>query len=251
MPNQGIVERFLVVNADDLGLSAAVNAGVFAAHERGIVTSASLMVRQSAAPEAAELLAARPGLAVGLHLDLGQWDYVAGEWIQDYRRCDTGSPVAVAAECRAQLDLCRRLLGRDPTHLDSHQHVHQSEPTATVAAAIADELGVPLRNREVRYEGGFYGQSGKGESFTEGIEPGALVRLIETLPRGWTEIGCHPAAAPVPQSSYDTERRLELDALCDPDVRRALDRAGVSLRSFAQFAEVNALGGQAKVDGGL
>ena len=39
-------ERFLVVNADDLGLSAAVNDGIFAAHSEGIVTSASLMVRQ-------------------------------------------------------------------------------------------------------------------------------------------------------------------------------------------------------------
>jgi predicted glycoside hydrolase/deacetylase ChbG (UPF0249 family) len=228
--------RSLVVNADDLGLSAAVNAGVFRAHASGIVTSASLMVRQSAARAAAEQSAAWPGLAVGLHLDLGQWDYAAGEWMLAYSRCDTESAAAVAAECRAQLDVFRKLLGRDPSHLDSHQHVHQSEPTATVAAAIADELGIPLRDREVRYEGGFYGQSGKGESYAEGIEPKTLVRLIESLPAGWTEIGCHPAAAPVPESSYDSERRLELEALCDPDVKRSLDRAGVSLRSFAEFA---------------
>ena len=42
--------RVLIVNADDLGLSEAVNTGIAAAHERGIVTSASLMVRQGAAP---------------------------------------------------------------------------------------------------------------------------------------------------------------------------------------------------------
>ena len=41
--------RFLIVNADDLGLTEAVNAGIFIAWERGIVTSASLMVRQGAA----------------------------------------------------------------------------------------------------------------------------------------------------------------------------------------------------------
>jgi predicted glycoside hydrolase/deacetylase ChbG (UPF0249 family) len=236
MTRSSTAERNLIVNADDLGLTAAVNAGIFAAHAGGIVTSASLMVRQGAAPEAAEQAAARPGLAIGLHLDLGQWDYAAGEWMQAYSRCDTESEAAVAAECRAQLDLFRRLLGRDPSHLDSHQHLHLSEPTASVAARLADDLGVPLRGREVRYEGSFYGQSGKGESYAEGIEPRALVALIESLPVGWTEIGCHPAAAPVPQSSYDGERRLELAALCDPDVRRSLDRADVSLRSFADFA---------------
>jgi predicted glycoside hydrolase/deacetylase ChbG (UPF0249 family) len=227
--------RCLIVNADDLGLSPAVNEGVFAAHERGIVTSATLMVRQAAAPAAAAALSLRPQLAVGLHLDLGQWDYAAGEWTQAYSRCNPESASAVEAECRAQLDLFRRLLGRDPTHLDSHQHVHLSEPTATVAAAIADELGVPLRGREVRYEGGFYGQSGRGEKYPEGIEAANLTALIGSLPAGWTEVGCHPAAGPVPDSSYDSERVVELRTLCDPQVRQALTDAGIALRSFASL----------------
>jgi len=227
--------RCLIVNADDLGLSPAVNEGIFVAHERGIVTSATLMVRQAAAPMAAAALPARPGLGVGLHLDLGQWDYAAGEWMQAYSRCDTESADAVEAECRAQLDLFRRLLGRDPTHLDSHQHVHLSEPTATVVAGIADELGVPLRGREVRYEGGFYGQSGRGEKYPEGIEAASLIALIGSLPAGWSEVGCHPAAGPVPESSYDSERVVELRTLCDPQVRRALAGAGVVLRSFEDF----------------
>jgi predicted glycoside hydrolase/deacetylase ChbG (UPF0249 family) len=46
--------RLLVVNADDFGRSRGVNAGVIAAHERGIVTSASLMVRWPAARGAAD-----------------------------------------------------------------------------------------------------------------------------------------------------------------------------------------------------
>ena len=36
--------RRLVVNADDLGLTAGVNDGILRAHEHGIVTSASLLV---------------------------------------------------------------------------------------------------------------------------------------------------------------------------------------------------------------
>lgn len=227
-------DRFLIVNADDLGLSDAVNAGIFEAHRDGVVTSASLMVRQGAAPAAAEAAAAHPELAVGLHLDLGQWDYENGEWIQAYLHCDTEDRDAVEAECRAQLERFRALLGRDPTHLDSHQHVHESEPVAAVAEALAAELGVPLRNRAIRYEGGFYGQSGKGEPFPEGIAPEALAKLIRELPPGWTEIGCHPAAGPIPTSSYDAERQVELRTLCDPSIREALNVTNVKLCNFAQ-----------------
>jgi len=226
--------RNLVVNADDLGLSAAVNDGIFAAHAEGVVTSASLMVRQGAAPAAAERASDFPDLAIGLHLDLGEWNYEDGEWTLAYSHCDAEDPAAVAAECRAQLERFRALLGRDPTHLDSHQHVHESEPAKGVAEALAGELGVPLRNRAIRYEGGFYGQSGKGEPFPVGITPAQLIELIRSLPPGWTEIGCHPAAGPVPTSSYDAERRVELETLCDPAVKDALEEAGVELRTFAQ-----------------
>ena len=62
-------DRFLIVNADDLGLTRAVNDGIFAAYEEGIVTSASLMVDRPATPAAAEALGDHPDLAVGLHLE--------------------------------------------------------------------------------------------------------------------------------------------------------------------------------------
>jgi predicted glycoside hydrolase/deacetylase ChbG (UPF0249 family) len=229
-----VTDRFLVVNADDLGLCETVNEGILAAHAGGIVTSASLMVRQAAAAAAARRVVEVPRLAVGLHLDLGQWDYVHGEWIQAYGRCDLESAAEVEIECRAQLDLFRSLLDRDPTHLDSHQHVHDSEPVATVVAAVAAELGIPVRGRQIRYEGGFYGQDGKGEPFPESISPASLTRLIRELPVGWTEIGCHPAAGPAP-SSYDRERLAELATLCDPSVHAAVSDSGVELRSFADF----------------
>lgn len=227
-------ERFLIVNADDLGLSEAVNAGVFAAHSAGVVTSASLMVRQGAAPAAAEEAAAHPELAVGLHIDLSEWIYERGEWIQAYLHCDSDDPVEVEAECRAQLERFRALTGRDPTHLDSHQHSHESEPAKGVAEALAAELAVPLRNRAIRYEGGFYGQTGKGEPFPQGITPARLIELIEALPPGWTEIGCHPAAGPVPTSSYNAERQIELAALRDPGVKDQLAASNVYLCSYTQ-----------------
>jgi predicted glycoside hydrolase/deacetylase ChbG (UPF0249 family) len=231
--------RLLIVNADDLGLCDSVNEGIFTAHRRGIVTSATLMVRQPAATMAARAAASLPSLGVGLHLDLGQWDFVDGAWIEAYRRCDTDDPAAVASECRAQLDLFRSLVGRDPSHLDSHQHVHLSEPAAGVTAALATELAIPLRGREVRFEGGFYGQDGKGTPYPETISPDALLTLLASLPAGWTELGCHPAAGAVP-SSYGAERQVELATLCDPRVRAGLLDASIELRSFLDLAAAGA-----------
>jgi chitin disaccharide deacetylase len=227
--------RWLIVNADDLGLSAGVNAGIAEAHEHGIVTSASLMVRAGAASAATALIGDHPQLAVGLHLDVAEWRFEDGEWRLSYERCDPEDPAAVEAECRAQLDAFRELSGRDPTHLDSHQHTHMSEPLASVAVRLAAELDVPLRDRGIRYEGGFYGQTGKGEPYPEGIEPEHLVELIEALPTGWTELGCHPGRGADAGSPYEAERERELRALCDPRVAAAIERAGVELRSFAQL----------------
>jgi len=200
--------RFLIVNADDLGLSAAVNEGVFAAHERGVVTSASLMVDRPAAVAAVEALAEHPDLAVGLHLE--------------------------PDDCWAQLERFRELAGRDPTHLDSHKYVHEAEPVRAVAETMAAELGVPLRNRQIRYEGSFYGRTPDGEPAPETISPEHLIELIRALPPGWTEIGCHPAAGPVPTSSYDAERQVELRTLSDPRVKNLLNVSDVRLCSFAQ-----------------
>lgn len=229
-------ERLLIVNADDLGLSPGVNAGIVRAHADGIVTSASLMVRQPAAREAVALAAEHAALALGLHVDLGQWDYVGGEWVAAYLRCAQADERAVELECRLQLQTFRALLGRDPTHLDSHQHVHDSEPTASVMGALAAELGVPLRGRSIRYEGGFYGQSGRGEPAPEGITPERLSRLIYELAPGWTELACHPGIGVVAESSYGHERQLEVQALCATRVRAGLQRSGVQLCSFADFS---------------
>jgi len=230
-----MAERTLIVNADDLGLSEAVNAGIAAGHEDGVVTSASLMVRMPAAGAAAELSGQLPELAIGLHIDIGEWEHTADEWRLGYQRCDPDDPAAVEAECRDQVAAFRSLLGRDPTHLDSHQHVHRSEPVASVARSLAAELGVPLRGEGIAYEGGFYGQSGKSEPYPEGISVAGLVALIEALPAGVTEIGCHPARGPVPESTYDGERERELESLCDPRVRAAIEDAGIELRSFAEL----------------
>ena len=77
--------RLLIVNADDFGLSEGVNRGIIEAHERGIVTSASLMVLKEFAPDAAAYCREHGRLSLGLHLDLGEWVYDGEAWVAVYR----------------------------------------------------------------------------------------------------------------------------------------------------------------------
>jgi predicted glycoside hydrolase/deacetylase ChbG (UPF0249 family) len=226
--------RYLVVNADDFGLSPGVNRGVVEAHERGIVTSASLLVRWPAAAQAADYTRSRPALSVGLHLDLGEWAYRGGQWVALYEVVRPDDPCAVSDEAQRQLTAFRQMTGRDPTHLDSHQHVHREGPACGVLRDMARRLGVPLRHFSVVcYCGSFYGQTGKGEPFPEAIEVEALKRILASLPAGVTELACHPGHGKGLDSMYREERAREVAALCDPAVRAALEAEGICLVSFA------------------
>jgi chitin disaccharide deacetylase len=231
-------DKLLIVNADDFGRSPGVNEGVIRCHTDGIVTSAGLMVRWPAASDAAAY-ARRANLSLGLHLDLGEWEYGAGEWTARYEVLAEQTPEAVEREIQEQLERFERLTGTTPTHLDSHQHVHRNEPARTALRKLGAELGVPVRHftPAISYSGSFYGQDAKGEAVPEAITVEGLISVIERLPAGVTELGCHPADPTDHESTYDRERALEVATLCDPRVKAAIDHNGVSLRSFADLAE--------------
>jgi len=226
--------RSVIVNADDFGRSTGINRGVIEAHERGIVTSASLMVRSPGAREAADYARRRPRLDIGLHLDLGEWVFRDGSWNLAYEVVSTEDRNAIAAQVQRQLDLFRQICGRNPTHLDSHQHVHRDEPARQVVLAAARQLGVPLRYcaSRIRYRGDFYGQTAEGAPLPEAITTESLLRLLSSLEPGVTEVGCHPGRGDDHGSSYGEERSQEVDVLCDPRVRAFLDSEGIALVSF-------------------
>jgi len=221
----------LIVNADDFGLSAAVNRGIVQAHESGFVTSASLMVR---APGAKEAAAMAGNLSVGLHLDLCEWEYRDEQWQLKYSVVPVDDVRVVSEEVGRQLDAFHSLMGRAPTHLDSHQHIHRDEPVRSVLLAAGRRLNVPVRHfhPQIRYCGMFYGQSDKGYQYPEGISIESLLAVLRELPDGITELGCHPAAGADVDSCYRDERVCEMQTLCNPRVGAALRSAAIELCSF-------------------
>jgi len=194
------------------------------------------MCRWPGAGEAAAYASRRPGLALGLHLDLGEWLFRDGDWKAAYEVLSMDDARAVEHEIRAQIRAFRELVGADPTHIDSHQHVHRVEPVTSVALRIAEEVGVPLRGFDgrVRYCGDFYGRTQEGP-LHEAITAQALTELVRALPDGVTELACHPGEGSESDNEYAGERRLEVAALTDSRVRAALKHEEIRLCSFSEL----------------
>jgi predicted glycoside hydrolase/deacetylase ChbG (UPF0249 family) len=212
--------RRLIVNADDFGFARGVNEGIVDAHVNGILTSTSLMVDRPAAADAARLAREHPRLSVGLHYE------------EDGPEID--EPGHAARTFAAQLARFRELTGAEPTHVDSHHHVHMSR-MSTFAPLVAP-LGVPLRgDGRVQYLGEFYAQPRRGVVELDRVRTPFLLELLsgDGVPAGFTELGCHPARVTDDlHSSYTSEREVELATLTEPDLRARIESLGLRLASY-------------------
>lgn len=229
--------RRVIVNADDFGMSSSVNRGIIETFERGIVRSASLMVRWPGVVEAAAYAKKHPDLSLGIHVDLQEAIFRNGRWSKLYEVVPWKNRQAVRKEVIRQLMLFRRFVGRDPSHLDSHQHIHLREPVRSILIEIAKKLGVPLRHfsQEVQYCGKFYGQSKTGRSLPNRIQKSQLLKIMQSLPQGLTELACHPGKGSglrKLKTIYRFEREQEMKVLCDPQVSIAMKKMGIELGSF-------------------
>jgi predicted glycoside hydrolase/deacetylase ChbG (UPF0249 family) len=225
------VDKCVIVNADDFAASTGINRGILECHQRGVVTSTSLMVTGRATAEAVAMSRDHPALAVGLHFDV---------WGEDEREFDIENVAAVRDEFRRQLEAFHGMLGRMPTHVDSHRHVHRERHLMPLFRELVAPLGVPLRDDgRVNFVGGFYAQWEWKVTNLEYVSVPFLQRLLrEEVPVGWTEVSCHPGyRSPDYDSVYLAEREEEVRTLTDPRIRQAVEELDIRLVSYADYGE--------------
>ncbi len=173
--------KYLIINADDFGMTARVNAAVLRAHTQGILTSASLMVAEEGWQEAVEIARRTPRLGVGLHvvttfdkalLPAGEIPHLVGR----NGRLDTNplrAGLRYAFSKAAQAELKREMeaqfarfakTGLPWSHADGHQHFHMHPKIFGYFLEFCDHYGVhrlrvpqePLRaHRRARGDGSF------------------------------------------------------------------------------------------------
>jgi len=221
--------KYCIVNGDDFGASRGINRGIVEAHCHGVLTSTSLMVNRPASEEAAILSRELPELSIGLHVNITTED---GELV-----VDLAAPDECRTELYRQLERFQDLMGRLPTHIDSHHNVHRSPQLLPHFLDLAQQYRLPLREHSlVRYFPSFYGQW-DGETHLEQISVENLVQMLETEFReGFTELSCHPGYVdPEFSSTYSIERETELQTLCSPIIRSKLAELQIQLIGFREL----------------
>jgi hopanoid biosynthesis associated protein HpnK len=282
--------RRVIVNGDDFGLAVPINEAILAAHCRGVLTTASLMVGAAAAADAVERARRVPTLRVGLHVVLVEGHSILpphaipdlvnahGEFSDHPARSGfkyalkPGIRKQLEAEIRAQFEAFRKT-GLALDHADSHNHLHLHPRILNLILEIGRDYGLPalrlpnepafpswrasrksltarlaawillsplielmksrLRRSRVRSNDFIFGMADTGAMTTE-----LLLRFLQNLPEGVTEIYCHPSTrrcAEIERTMPTYRNVEEFEALTSDRVRAAFEDAGIQRIAFSDL----------------
>jgi len=249
------MERVLIVNADDFGLSKGQNYGIVEACKNGLVTSTTALVNGAAIDHAAQLSRYLPTLAVGMHfvLTLGMplsampgltREGKLGKWIWQMAEENTLPLEEIARELDCQYHRFVDLFGREPTHIDSHHHVHMIPQIFSLVAGFAKSKGLAMRidrslvalhqldDCGVRSSDGFASEF-YGEAISDSL---FLQTLDKSTAQGERslEVMCHPAFIDntIMGSAYCYPRLAELDVLTSASLKYAIAERGYRLGNY-------------------
>lgn len=262
--------KHLILNADDFGYSYGVNYGIIESHLRGVLTSTTLMAGMPGFDHAVSLAKAHPSLGVGVHLTLTCGRPVLtdhktltepnGDFHSQAYYHNEEQPLdkdEVYREWKAQIEKVLAA-GIEPTHLDSHHHVHTFRDLEDVFVRLAREYDLPVRNSRhdctdnhvqgvpcPNYLVDFIEGSGAHfhtplTEYAPAIESNMhriLLEAFKTL--DCVEIMCHPAyldTAVMLHSSFNLHRMCEVDLLISPATKAFIEQLeDVSLANYKTF----------------
>jgi predicted glycoside hydrolase/deacetylase ChbG (UPF0249 family) len=243
------VSRFLIINADDLGLSHEVNRGIFTAYEHGVVTDSSLLIKGACSQEAITMIKEFPGFPVGIHIDLdpllgwgspGKEQFSRQELHQIMNESSFVKKIQheINEQIGAFLDT-----GLIPSHIDTHHHVHGFPRIFETLMEAIDRYGI----KAIRFSKTGYALMGRADILVtqetaQWMEDALRQRRIkyphllldpltpfsiEALPPGVTELMVHPS------SGRDVWRQKDSAMLMDPSFIQTVGEEGIELISFS------------------
>ena len=150
----------------------------------------------------------------------------------------------IAYELEQQYRRFVELFGYEPTHIDSHHHVHMIAQIYPIVAAFARERGVALRiDRQLAMLSGLAqdaARSSEGfasEFYGEAVSEALFLQTLDaSIRRGETslEVMCHPAFVDntIMGSAYCYPRLTELDVLTSESLKSAIAGRGYRLGTY-------------------
>ena len=262
--------RVLIVNADDLGMSHAINAAVIESIENGIASSCSLMVPCPWALHSMQLLRQRPEIPFGIHLTLvcdttlHRWGpLTAKEKVPSLLdgagalfTPDKAPELLVQArfdevelEFRAQIDTVVDA-GLTPTHLDFHCLADGGrDDILDLTVALAGDYGLAVRvwldpgRRKLRRRGLPVTDNDFLDSFSLDLDgkSARYARLLRDLPVGLSEWALHPSLGNEESQAIDggwRVRRTDYEFLTSPQARELLRQEGIVVIDYRPLQRV-------------
>lgn len=233
----------LIVNADDFGMTSGVSRAIVEAHQKGIVTSTTILANcdDKVLEEAVELSKQNPNLGIGAHLVLtmrapilkDQPDLIdnMGNFRFNYDDMDEIDPELVYLEWKAQLDRLSQHFKL--THIDSHHHVHMHKTLQPIARRLSKEYKLPLRSEKDNFP---FGIKVALDFYKENATIDYLKNVMSEE-KGLLEIMVHPGYADdtflQEISSYSNERQNELDILCSDEIKEFIELEDIELVNYA------------------
>jgi predicted glycoside hydrolase/deacetylase ChbG (UPF0249 family) len=272
--------KLIIVHADDLGETHAVNAAAIKALQGGTINSASLMVSCPWFPEMADYAKSHPDGDLGLHLTLTservyyRWGPVApadkvpslvdenGYFHHDWDHKPHIDPKDVEVELRAQIERALAM-GVRPTHLDSHQYrlIMNGKELFDVMVRVAHDYKLPVFVTRDWFAEHPYLQASLGADdivldHTVTIDPGVppekwaefYLTALKNLKPGVTEFVIHPGfddeelrAATRERSTWGSAwRQRDYDFFTSDQFRETLAREHIKLITWRELARAAA-----------
>lgn len=265
------MKKKVIVNADDLGLTAGCNRGIIEGIRRGVVTSTTVMMNMPYAPEGIKELKAMGFESVGLHLTLTSGQptlpikYISSLVDKEYnfhkkKICRISGRMAglfpkwvglfskiclkeVENELRKQIELFIKT-GWSPSHLDSHHSVHVYDGIREVVIKLAKEYDLPLRHvnekskQYLKAEGILTTDTFSGEFYGDGATLQTFKDSLLNFVGNSIEIMVHPAVVDEELfrlSNYNIERQKELEILTDGNLKDWINNNGFELIGFHEL----------------
>jgi predicted glycoside hydrolase/deacetylase ChbG (UPF0249 family) len=246
-----IPARFLIINADDLGISRAVNHGIFTAYEQGLVTDSSLLTKGPYSQEAIQMIKENAGFPVGIHIDLDSflgWESPGKEKFtrpELHRMMNNANFIQkVKQEINEQIEAFLAA-GLTPSHIDTHHHVHGFPQIFEPLLEAMDRYGI----RALRFSKKGYSLMGREDilvtaEMAQRMEDALRERKIaypqllidplfpfslHELPAGVAELMVHPSMG------GDPWRQRDFEMLLDPLFMKQVRDEDIQLISFTEI----------------
>ncbi|WP_017688669.1 ChbG/HpnK family deacetylase [Paenibacillus sp. PAMC 26794] len=240
------MSRQVIINADDFGLSPSVNQGIIQAYLAGGITSTSMMVNMPGLDHAVSSACSLPDLGIGLHFNLTYGRPVSEpSQVPSLVNPDGSFYKGDNVTIRDIADIAKELDAQwnafiqtsfTPTHLDSHQLLHQNDPRIyKIMAEKAVRENIPLRRSQIRHSIPDLSAPRMTDTILldtyegpEGLR--RLLHHLSSLRAGVTEIVCHPGYVDDVLrdiSNWLDIREHELKVFINPIIPRTLQELGI------------------------